>query len=75
MQEARESPEISILINGKPTRVVSATTLRELIRHLDLPERGIAIEVNGRIVPKSQWEKQRLNPGDSVDVVQMMGGG
>jgi thiamine biosynthesis protein ThiS len=75
MQEASYPREISISVNGKPLRIHPETTLSDLLRSLDLPERGVAIEVNGKIIPKSQWGDYRLNTGDIVDLVQMMGGG
>lgn len=35
----------------------------------------IAVEVNGYIVPKAQYEETVLMPGDTVEIVRFVGGG
>ena len=35
----------------------------------------VAVELNGDILPKSQYENTYLNDGDSVEVVSFVGGG
>ena len=35
----------------------------------------VAVELNGEILPKSEYENTNLNDGDSVEVVSFVGGG
>ena len=35
----------------------------------------VAVELNGEILPKSQYENTYLNDNDSVEVVSFVGGG
>ena len=35
----------------------------------------VAVELNGEILPKSQYENTYLNDDDSVEVVSFVGGG
>lgn len=35
----------------------------------------VAVAVNGQIVPKAQYDVTVLVPGDSIDVVSLVGGG
>lgn len=35
----------------------------------------VAVEINGLIVPKSDYDQRRLAEGDSVEVVSFVGGG
>lgn len=35
----------------------------------------VAVAVNGQIVPKAQYDVTVLMPGDSIDVVSLVGGG
>ncbi len=35
----------------------------------------VAVAVNGLIVPKIQYDNTVLMPGDSIDVVSLVGGG
>jgi len=68
------SDSISIQLNGE-TQTVSARTLAELVVELDLEKRMIAIEKNLEVVPKSQYDATRLESGDRIELVHMIGGG
>jgi len=68
------SEMISIQLNGEP-REVAATTLAELVSELGLERRMIAIERNLEVVPKSQYADTRLQAGDRIELVHMIGGG
>ncbi|MGC8463952.1 MAG: sulfur carrier protein ThiS [Acidimicrobiales bacterium] len=37
--------------------------------------RGVAVAVNGTVVPRSQWDATVLNPGDRVEIVTAAAGG
>ena len=54
-------------IAGKPVAEYLATTNYD-------PKR-IAVERNGDIVPKAQYDETVLKDGDSVEVVSFVGGG
>ena len=45
------------------------------IRKLGMERRMIAIERNLEIVPKSVYTGTRLEPGDRIELVHMIGGG
>lgn len=70
-----EQETIMILLNGKEEALPAGVRVADLLRIFKIPERGIAIEVNRHIVPRGRWEEVILNPGDRVEIVQMMGGG
>lgn len=74
MSTANSSP-ICIYVNGRALTLPAAATVRQLLRQLNLPERGVAIEVDGRIVPKGQWDLFRLDDGARMELVHMVGGG
>jgi sulfur carrier protein len=63
-----------IYFNGEPTQYRYAT-VAELVRERQLPERGVAVAVNGNIVPKSQWSTYELQENDRVEVVTAAAGG
>lgn len=65
---------MQILLNGKP-RAVEATTVAQLIEELGLKQRLIAVERNLEVVPKSRYEATRLEEGDRIEIVHMIGGG
>ncbi len=66
---------IKITINGQPQQFESAMNVSQLIEHLSLQGKRIAIERNGEIVPRSQFSEQQLNDGDQLEVVVAVGGG
>ena len=67
---------LSIRVNGEE-RETLAGTLVELMHQLDLGETtaGVAVAVNGEIVPRSGWAEHALHSGDRVEVVGAVQGG
>ena len=66
---------MQILVNGKDTAVPEGSTLQDLLIQLGLGESRLALECNQVIVPRSQHASQRLQDGDSVEIVHAIGGG
>jgi len=66
---------MQLTVNGATHSFEQAPTIAELIVHLDLLERRLAVEVNRQIVPRSLHASHRLQPGDAVELVQAIGGG
>lgn len=66
---------IAVALNGQTQTLPQASTLGDIVASLGLPERGVAIEVSGAIVPRSRWQDTILKEGDSIEVVHMVGGG
>ena len=66
----------SIQVNGEPLET-SAATLVDLLRQLDFAETttGLAVAVNGAIVPRGDWTGHALKNGDRVEVVGAVQGG
>ena len=68
---------MTIFINGK-LESIDATTLsvHDLMdRFADGAKRGVAVAVNGSVVPKSQWETFRIENDDKVEIVRATQGG
>ncbi len=64
-----------IYLNGEPREVEDGLSLSALVETLSDDPRGIAIERNLEIVPKSRHAEIRLEPGDRLEIVQFVGGG
>lgn len=64
-----------ITLNGEGRTIEAGTTLAQLVASLGPDPRGIAIERNLEIVPKSQHGAVVLEEGDQLEVVQFVGGG
>ena len=66
---------MEIRLNGEEMRFAVGITLTDLIEHLGLAGRRVAIECNRDIIPRDRHGEHRLEPGDVVEVVQFVGGG
>lgn len=66
---------IRLTINGQSQHFDTSINVTQLIAHLKLQGKRIAIERNGEIVPRSQFSEQFLTDGDQLEVVVAVGGG
>tara|TARA_B100000401_G_C52541540_1_gene594060 strand:- start:442 stop:645 length:204 start_codon:yes stop_codon:yes gene_type:complete len=64
-----------IQLNGKKIVLKSKTTLFSLLKKYKLDKNKVAIELNGEIIPKPNYNKKILNDEDNVEVVHFIGGG
>jgi len=65
---------MNVFVNGE-LRDVEATSLAELVTHLDLPVARIAIELNREVVRRSEWGSTMLRDEDLIEIVHFVGGG
>ena len=66
---------IEISVNGERRTLLRPLSVRELIDHIGLDPRKVAAEVNCEIVPNTHHAERHLRPGDSVEIVSLIGGG
>ena len=66
---------IEITVNGKTMTLAEELSLEGLLQHLGMTKGRIAVELNGHIVPRSQFSSQRISNLDSIEIVQAIGGG
>ena len=66
----------SIRLNGE-LRPYAAETVAELLRCLGIePARaGVAVAINGSIIPRARWTDAAISAGDDIDVVRPAQGG
>lgn len=65
---------IKVQINGEE-RLVESLNVEELVRELDLPDIGIAIEKNKALIPRANFSESEIVEGDRIEIVQFVGGG
>ena len=63
-----------VKVNGEEMDI-AGKTLSEYLSSANFDMRRIAVERNGDIVPRAQYDKTTLADGDSVEVVSFVGGG
>ena len=64
-----------IQINGEPREIADETTLAQLVSLLELKPEQIAIELNRRVVRRTDWSKALLREDDTLEIVHFVGGG
>jgi len=65
-----------IKVNGQD-EPLAAATLAALLEEkaVDTEQRGIAVALNGAVVPRAAWPQTPLRPGDNVEIVRALKGG
>ena len=67
---------MDITLNGKITDVDEDITIIDCLHSLSLSDRtAIAVALNGEVVPKSNYTTVTLKQGDSLEIVNAIGGG
>jgi sulfur carrier protein len=66
---------VKIILNGKQHALHEACSVTSLLASLGIAPRRLAIELNDEILPRSQFDSTQLAEGDSVEIVQAIGGG
>jgi len=65
----------TIRLNGLDRDLRPGTYVQQLLDELGLCRDRVAIELNLDILPKDNFESHLLQPGDSLEIVQFVGGG
>ena len=63
-----------VKINGKELNV-AGKTISDYLKTTNYDTKIIAVERNGDIVPKSQYDETLLQDGDNIEIVSFVGGG
>lgn len=66
---------MNLFLNGETANAPDSVTVAAFLESLGLPEKGVAVERNREIVPKSMYATTRLAEGDRIEIVQFVGGG
>lgn len=68
---------MNVLLNGKPHELPADATVADAVPATGAPVegRGVAVAVDGQVVPRGQWHATELREGQRVEVLQAVGGG
>jgi sulfur carrier protein len=68
---------VTVLVNGEPAQVAAGTTVSALLSGLghDPTGAGIAVAVNGEVVPRGAWPVSALAEHDRIEVLGAAQGG
>jgi sulfur carrier protein len=66
---------VDIVVNGERLTVAPDVTLDALIDLVGSARRGVAVAVDGTVVPRSEWPTRTLAHGARVEIVTATAGG
>jgi sulfur carrier protein len=66
---------LTIRLNGAPCALAGATVAELVAGQGVTAPRGVAVAVNGQVVPRRAWTEHLLADGDDVELVKPIGGG
>ncbi len=66
---------MKVRVNGEERDVADGTTVAGLLDIVDLSRRRVAVERNGEIVTRTDYDRTALVEGDRIEIVQFVGGG
>jgi sulfur carrier protein len=66
---------VRLNVNGEARTVAAPVSLADLVRTLTDRTTGIAVAVNGDVVPRTQWTEQALADGDAIEILTAVQGG
>lgn len=66
-----------IVLNGEPHEHGAGEVVASLVRRLGLPAqaRGVAVAIDGEVVPRAAWDDHTIPEGARVEVLTAMQGG
>jgi len=78
--QARTEPlssrrSVQVVVNDEPRELAEGATVADLVIALGLGPRRIAVEVNRAVVPRAEYGATVLHAGDTVEVINFVGGG
>lgn len=66
---------ITLSLNGQPRECARDLSVNQLLQQLELAGKRLAIEYNGDILPRSNFDSVLLQQGDQLEIVIAVGGG
>jgi len=66
---------MNITVNGQPKRLDAPLTVAGLLETLQLDAGRVAVELNREVLLKERFAETNLQNGDTLEIVQFVGGG
>jgi sulfur carrier protein len=65
----------TITANGQPVEGEFPCTIEAFLRSRNFLPKSVVVEHNGEAVAPSEFQKRNLQPGDRLEIVQIVAGG
>jgi thiamine biosynthesis protein ThiS len=64
-----------LAVNGKPREVDGEPTILDFLQSNQVNHLLVAVEHNGEIIKRDRLGEVRLNEGDTLEIIHVVGGG
>ena len=67
----------TVVLNGEQVALPEGATAADAVRATGVPEdgRGVAVALDGEVLPRGEWTATRLSDGGRVEVLRAVQGG
>ncbi len=66
---------ITVIANGQPREVQVESTIMDLLQEVSISPMRVVVQLDGVIVPRSDFENTALQEGCKLEIVTLVGGG
>jgi thiamine biosynthesis protein ThiS len=66
---------LQITLNGDAYEVAGPLTVTELLAHLNIDARRVAVERNLVVLKRAAFDVTKVSEGDEIEIVNFVGGG
>ena len=66
---------MKVQVNNKEVETADASTITQLTVQMGLPAQGVAIAVNNKMNPRTEWESFTLHENDNLVIIKAACGG
>jgi len=68
---------VKVWVNGDSRELADGASVADAVRAAGAPEaeRGVAVAVEGEVVPRGEWDDRVLSDGEAIEVVHAVQGG
>lgn len=70
-----ETPLIEVSVNGETRRLPSGHSVAQVLEDLGISPERVAVEMNGTIVRRRDWQAAAVTGGSRMEIVEFVGGG
>ena len=64
-----------VTLNGEPRELPDGATVETAVRELGADGDGVAVALDGEVVPRGEWERTEVLDGQEVEVLRAVQGG
>jgi sulfur carrier protein len=66
---------VQVLVNGQAREIAAGSTVDQVVAAVTDLDSGIAVAVNGEVLPRRGWPATPVRDGDQLEIVTAVQGG